>query len=302
LEMDSFSVGTLRDLCSFLDLGSLRNLDIKLTFHHINSDLNTAFTTFLAACGPLESLSIELGTSQSWDLILSAIRLHHSSSLSTLSLHQSESRTLQSMRVCLTLDELANICHSCPQLISLGIDIDRTAGKEKESAYYTILSRFFHLRTLKIYMDTGAVYSYALHLVSRMSKEEEVDLRSKADSYPFIDKEFALNVWDMVSKRDLHWVWEDSQGITRSSHLHELVLYMGNQVLTRGMGGYDTTSKAQQVTVRRSERDDRPAELDVNVINRLEECYKREQESLISLSNYTMKERQQRWKGLGERS
>ncbi|KAJ3861042.1 hypothetical protein EV359DRAFT_47975 [Lentinula novae-zelandiae] len=240
-------------------LPALKQLDVRLLtmsrgFDQIE-EMVDAFCIFLASSGPLESLSIVLKTSQSWEPILSVILVHHARSIRTLSLHQVESSKGDSMRSCLTLDQLADIRGSCPQLTNLALDIDRTLEGKSECAYYTVLRQFTNLCELTIHMDLGIAF-----FAFPSKEQQEGDRRTKLASYPEADENFAMEVWKEVSKR----------AGTEFAGLRELVLCLGEQHRQIG-NGYpapwviDEQSRRQWVRVRRSERDDRPREVDINI-------------------------------------
>ncbi|KAE9398557.1 hypothetical protein BT96DRAFT_994759 [Gymnopus androsaceus JB14] len=262
LRMNFANADTLTDLGSYMDLGqltslgdieltsdffrlavedqtyklsSLKHLDLNLTSRRSSRDYpatESAFTLFLAeGCGALKSLSIVIETSRPWGPILSTILLYQGFLLDKLSLHQVQGVK----RACLTLDEVSEICHSCPGLSSLGLDIDRTVERKAESAYYAILCQFSNLRKLKIYMDSGM--------------------------HPFAHKKFALEVWEGVSQRT---------GLTQTVRLRELILCIGEQDVTvfhgyPSPGARSLAASRERVRVKRSERDDRPAEVDVTI-------------------------------------
>ncbi|KIK69110.1 hypothetical protein GYMLUDRAFT_636385 [Collybiopsis luxurians FD-317 M1] len=294
LEMNFSNAAVLKDLATYIELGqlatlkkieptsdfmflaaedpafqlsSLRHLDIRL---HAQNQQITAFKAFLTSLSPLQSLSIVLDTSRPWSSILSTILLHHSVSLETLSLHQVESGQKESMRICLTLEELNDICSSCQELTSLELDIDRTFDMERERAYYDILRQSVNLRALTIHMDLGLVYqAEGLQLFWKQLKNEISDddpeiisHHQRMQCYCKADEAFALKVWEEVSRR----------GSARKG-LQLLVLNMGEQ--NREIGhGYpadwvlDEQSRRQRVTVQRNERDDRLDEVDVTIIGR----------------------------------
>ncbi|KIK69084.1 hypothetical protein GYMLUDRAFT_236942 [Collybiopsis luxurians FD-317 M1] len=292
LEMNFGETAVLKDLATYIDLGqlvtlkkteptsdlmflaaedpafqlsSLRHLDIRL---YAQDQQITAFQAFLASLSPLESLSVALDTSRPWSSILSAIILHHSTSLKTLSLHQAESAHKESMRVCLTLEELDNIRNSCSELTSLGLDIDRTLDMERERAYYANLHRFINLRELTIHMDLGlAYYSEGLQPFFKQLKQNISDDEPKVncegskmgECYGKANEAFALKVWEEVSQREL-----------ARKGVHLLVLCMGEQdrVMGPGRPAYWVRferSRRHLVTVKRNERDDRFGQVDVKI-------------------------------------
>lgn len=208
--------------------GSLKFLEVNLG----SGEIAAAFSGFLASCGPLESLSIVLKTSQPWGPTLSTILHHHSQSIRTLSLHQVESSLKESMRQCLSPDELVEIRHACPELASLALDIDR---EKQENAYYAILGQFRHLHELTVHMDLGL---------------------AQPSIYPRADEEFALNIWKKVS----------NDGV----QLRELVLYLGEQDrnIGRGYPAHWVLMEQEErhwVRIQRNERDDRPGEIEVKI-------------------------------------
>ncbi|KAJ3807564.1 hypothetical protein EV368DRAFT_50943, partial [Lentinula lateritia] len=240
-------------------LPALKQLDVRLLtmprgFDQIE-EMVDAFCIFLASSGPLESLSVVLKTSRSWEPILSVILVHHAHSIRTLSLHQVESSKGESMRSCLTIDQLADIRSSCPHLTNLALDIDRTLEGKSECAYYTVLRQFTNLCELTIHMDLGIAF-----LASPSEEQQEGDRRTKLAAYSEADENFAMEVWKEVSKRDG----------AEFARLRELVLCLGEQNRQIGKGYpapwvIDEQSRRQWVRVRRSERDDRPREVDVNI-------------------------------------
>ncbi|KAF5383445.1 hypothetical protein D9757_006113 [Collybiopsis confluens] len=252
-------------------LSSLKHLDVKLYsarrgWAGASVDLADAFVQFLASLGPLESLSIVLSTSQPWSSILSAICHHHGSSLTGLSLHQVESADKESMRACLTLEEVEDISNSCPGLTNLELDIDRTISRKQEQSYYAVLRLFANLRKLTIHMDLGLVhYSGRQNLLFRRLEgnlsdddPDAVQLRLAKKCYAHADEAFALDVWRDVAQS------------ASPANLQKLVLCMGEQ--NREIGhGYPARWVLQEqsdrhlVRVQRNERDDQLEHLDVKI-------------------------------------
>ncbi|KIK69090.1 hypothetical protein GYMLUDRAFT_255682 [Collybiopsis luxurians FD-317 M1] len=301
LEMDFGDAAALKDLGTYSDLGqlatlkniqltsdfmylaaenptfrlaSLTHLDVKLHAQawgedreNAQNELTTAFEVFLTSLPPLQSLSVVLDTSRPWSGILSIILLHHSTSLKALSLHQMESASKQSMRACLTLKELDDICNSCPELTNLTLDIDRTLDMERERAYYAILSRFTNLLELTIHMDLGLAYHedgqqlFWKQLSDEISDDDPEIIRhhQRMECYCKADEAFALKVWEEVSQTG-----------SAGKGLELLLLNMGEQDREIGHGypaGWvlNEQSRRQQVTVCRCERDDRFGQVDITI-------------------------------------
>ncbi|KIK69132.1 hypothetical protein GYMLUDRAFT_255719 [Collybiopsis luxurians FD-317 M1] len=255
-------------------LSSLKHLDVKLREEtwvedrkNAQNKLITAFKVFLSSLSPLQTLSAVLDTSRPWSSILSTILLHHSASLETLSLHQVESAPKRSMRVCLTLEEVNNICNNCPKLTSFALDIDRTLDMEQERAYYDILRQSINLRELTVHMDLGLAY----HAASRQLISESLNQsipdddrviirqRQRMECYQKADEAFAREVWEEVSQK----------GSSRKG-VQLLILCMGEQNRERGRGKpafwvQAERMRRQRVTVQRNERDDQLELVDVTI-------------------------------------
>ncbi|KIK69089.1 hypothetical protein GYMLUDRAFT_236945 [Collybiopsis luxurians FD-317 M1] len=304
LEMNFGDAAVLKDLDTYIDLGqlatlksirlasdfmflaaeesafrlsSLAHLDVKLHAQvwgedgeNAQNELTRAFKLFLTSLSPLQSLSVVLDTSRPWSSILSTILLHHSTSLKTLSLHQKESPSKESMRVCLTLEEVNDICNNYSELTSFALDIDRTLDKEQERAYYAILRRSINLRELTIHMDLGLAYHAENRQLfwKQLKKEisdDDPDIirhRQRKECYREADEAFARQVWEEVSQRN-----SSRKGVQL------LVLCMGEQNREIGHGlpadwVRAEQSRRQRVTVQRNERDDRLDEVDVTIIAR----------------------------------
>ncbi|KAJ4473570.1 hypothetical protein J3R30DRAFT_3707459 [Lentinula aciculospora] len=249
-------------------LCSLKHLDVHFGTRFWGPDpdskineLVTGIAVFFQSCSPLESLTIVLQTSRPWEPILSTILIHHGHSLRLLSLHQVESPKEESRRLCLSLDQLHDIRRACQQLTSLALDVDRTVDGQTEREYYAAI-RGCNLRELTIHMDLGIAFfdSLVFFQLNDPSKLNEMAIVSKTKSYSEADESFVMEVWSAVV----------GTGIVEIPYLQELVLCMGEQ--NREIGhGYpanwvcDEQHRRQWARVRRSERDDRPREVNVKI-------------------------------------
>ena len=110
---------------------------------------------FLLSCNPLKSLSIK----GSFNMIsLLEILLRHGSTLRKLSLHESESPSLERPRQVLSQIQLAHIQKVCPLLEDIEVDINRSSDGKVEQALFFSLAGLPKLKTVQLYVDLGIAH------------------------------------------------------------------------------------------------------------------------------------------------
>jgi hypothetical protein len=172
-----------------LELPRLKEVHFRLSyFARDDSELparREALKTYFDTCQPLESISL-----WHWyeNVSLPALLDRHGQTLKKLVLHQEE--PYDPGRPAISITDLQLIATSCPALIDLTIDINRSSTKPKVSHHRDLFNilRSMPLKHLRIYLDLGLVYLRRQEGLKPTGDEDIESYVSEVWKYVFTDR------------------------------------------------------------------------------------------------------------------